>query len=289
MPADAAVAARQASIDDCLRAARARLPRREADLLVSRALDVPRSALYAFAERPVAADAEARCADWVARRARGEPVAYILGRREFWGIELEVTPAALIPRPDTETLVAAALPRIEGGMDVLDVGTGSGAVALAIAAERPAARVTATDIDPQCIALCNRNAVRLGLPLRTVVADGFAGRFDVMVSNPPYVAEDDPHLRRGDLRYEPRRALVGGADGLDFIARLIREAPSRMNPGGWLCIEHGWDQAEPVRALFLAVRFHDVRGFQDIANRPRVMIGRTARVTRSAVACPMPA
>lgn len=276
MLADSAAQARQASIGDCLCAARARLPRREADLLVGHALEVPRSALYAFVERLVASAAAERCAAWVDRRARGEPVPYILGRREFWGMELEVSPAALIPRPDTETLVAAVLPHIRDGMEVLDVGTGCGAVALAIAAERPAARVTATDIDPQCVALCRRNAARLGLRLNTAVADGLEGlprSFDMIVSNPPYVADDDPHLRVGDLRCEPRRALVGGPDGLDFIARLVREAPDRLRPGGWLCIEHGWDQSLAVRELCLAAGLRHVRGHRDIEDRPRVMVG----------------
>ncbi len=276
MSADNAAQARQASIGDCLCAARVRLPRREAELLVSHALEVPRSALYAFRERPVAPQAAMRCAAWVDRRTRGEPVAYILGRREFWGMDLEVSPAVLIPRPDTETLVAAALPHIDDGTEVLDLGTGCGAVALAIAAERPAARITATDIDSHCVALCRRNAARLGLPVQTAVADGlerFPGGLDAIVSNPPYVAQDDPHLRVGDLRYEPRHALVGGPSGIEFIERLVREAPDHLRPGGWLCIEHGWDQSAVVRALYLAAGFRRVRGHRDLEDRPRVMVG----------------
>ena len=207
----------------------------------------------------------------------GEPVAYILGRRGFWSFDLEVTPDVLIPRPDTETLVAAVLPLIDDGCRALDIGTGSGAVALAIAAEKPGAVVTATDIDPRCIALCRRNAQRLGIALRALVADCFDGlreRFDVIVSNPPYVAVDDPHLLRGDLRFEPRLALVGGPDGLGFLARLVGEAPQHLRPGGWLAVEHGCAQGDAVERLFRQHGFHGVSTHQDIEHRPRATVGR---------------
>ena len=266
------------TLRECVVYARRRLPRYEAELLVSTSLDVPRNHLYAFDERAVDPAAFARMAKTVARRQDGEPVAYILGERGFWNLDLEVTPQVLIPRSDTETLVAAALPLIAAGARVLDIGTGCGAVALAIAAERPQASVTATDVDPACIALCRRNAKRLGLSVATRVADcfnGIGGRFDVIVSNPPYVDDDDPRLDEGDLRFEPSRALRGGPNGgLDIIARLVREAPDHLLPGGWLCLEHGYDQEDALARAFRAHGFRRIRCHRDIENRPRVTVGR---------------
>ena len=264
----------------CVARARQRLPRYEAELLVSCSLGVPRSHLYAFEERRVGQDALRRFAEYIERRCRGEPVAYILGQRGFRGLDLVVTPDVLIPRPDTETLVEAALPLIGRKARVLDLGTGSGAIALAIAAERPQATVTATDIDPACIALCRHNAARLGLAVETLLADrfdGVAGSFDVIVSNPPYVDADDPHLDRGDVRFEPRRALVGGSNGgLDFMAGLVRAAPARLAACGWLCVEHGRDQEAAVGRLFAESAFGDIRCHRDIEGRPRVTVGRCA-------------
>lgn len=273
-----AVTAASETLGECAFEARQRLPRLEADLLVSAALGVSTATTYAFPERKVPSSKAARLNCWVERRSNGEPVAYILRQRGFWGLDLEVTPAALIPRPDTETLVEAALPLIHGKARVLDVGTGCGNIALAIAHERPDAHVVATDIDPRCVELCQRNAKRLGLRVETVVGDcfdGVAGKFDVIVSNPPYVADDDEHLERGDLRFEPRRALVGGANaGLDFIARLVPEAAAKLKPGGWLDIEHGHTQAMSVRRLLRTNGFGDIRHCTDIENRPRVSLGR---------------
>jgi len=265
------------TIGECVVYARRCLPRYEAELLVSTSLGVPRYHLYAFDERAVEPAAFARMAETVARRQEGEPVAYILGMRGFWNLDLEVTPDVLIPRPDTETLVAAALPLIAPDARVLDIGTGSGAVALAIAAERPQASVTATDVDPACIEVCRRNAERLGLSVVTGVADcfeGIGGRFDVIVSNPPYVDDDDPRLDDGDLRFEPRRALRGGPNGgFDIIAQLIREAPDHLSTGGWLCLEHGDDQEGALARMFGAQGFRRRRCYRDIANRPRVTVG----------------
>ena len=246
-------------------------------MLLCRALGVPRSHIYALPERNVGVARAGRLAQWVARRRSGEPVAYILGERGFWGLDLAVTPDVLIPRPDTETLVAAALTRIRADARVHDLGTGSGAIALAIASERPDAHIVASDIDPRCVALCRHNAERLGLHVETRLADrfdGISGRFDVVVSNPPYVANDDDHLQRGDLRFEPPLALRGGAtSGLDFIAALVREAPQHIKPGGWLCVEHGYDQACAVRKLFLESGFADTRNHKDLAGHPRATTG----------------
>ena len=272
------------TIGECVEFARRRLPRLEADVLTAHALAVPRSNLYAFQEHPVSQAAGARAAGWVERRASGEPVAYILGEREFWGLAVEVTPDVLIPRADTETLVAAALERIGPGARVADLGTGCGAIALAIASERPGARILATDIDPACAELCRRNAVRLqlaateaGAGVAVVAADLFDGIrdvFDVIVSNPPYVATDDPHLHRGDLRFEPKVALDGGECGLRVIERLIREAPAHLADGGWLCIEHGCTQDHEVHDLFVAAGFDAIECFPDLERRPRATVGR---------------
>ena len=267
----------QATIGACMRRARQRLPRLEADVLAAHALGVPRSHLYAFGERPVEATVDARIADWVGRRAEGEPVAYIVGTREFWGLALEVTPACLIPRHDTETLVAAALERTGPDARVLDVGTGCGAVALAIASEHPDASVVATDIDPQCVELCQRNAATLGLTIGVLVADlfdGVEGEFDLIASNPPYIGSDDPHLRRGDLRFEPCSALDGGDRGLDVMARLVARAPAHLADGGWLCVEHGCEQGRAVRDLFAMSGFEAIECHLDLARRPRVTVGR---------------
>ncbi|MDE0419726.1 MAG: peptide chain release factor N(5)-glutamine methyltransferase [Gammaproteobacteria bacterium] len=266
-----------ATIGGCVSYARRRLPVCEADLLVSRSLALPSSHLYAFEERAVAPAATERVVSTVARRVDGEPVAYILGERGFWGMDLEVTPDTLIPRPETETLVEVALPLIAANARVLDLGTGCGAVALAIAAERPHAAVTATDIDPASIALCRRNAGRLGLSVETRLADCFDGieqRFDLIVSNPPYVDNDDVRLERGDLRFEPRRALLGGPNGgLDFLARLVGAAADRLVPGGWLCVEHGYDQGEAVASLFGEHGYRRIQGHRDYGGRPRVTVG----------------
>lgn len=266
-----------ANVGACAAIARRHLPLDDADLLLCDALALPRSQLYAFPERAVSASAAARLNDWVGRRRRGEPIAYITGRRGFWGLDLEVSAETLIPRADTETLVEAALGLTSAKAKVLDIGTGCGTVALALASERPAARIVATDIDPRCVSLCRRNADRLRLAVDTRVADGFDGigdRFDVVVSNPPYVAAEDAHLRHGDLRFEPRLALVGGDDGLGFLARLARQAPANLAPLGWLCLEHGCDQAAEVRRLLSANGFQDIRTFPDIERRERVTIGR---------------
>ena len=273
---------KNATIGDCAAFARIHLPIVEADMLTCGALGVSRATLHGFAERIVERALASRLERWVERRAAGEPVAYILGRRGFWTFDLEVSPDALIPRPDTETLVAAVLPLIDDGCRVLDVGTGSGAVALAIASEKPTASVTATDLDPHCIALCRRNATRLGIELRTLVADRFKGldeRFELIVSNPPYVAADDPHLLHGDLRFEPRLALVGGTDGLGFLKRLIAEAPEHLLPGGWLAVEHGCTQGTAVGRLFREHGFVGESTCADIEDRPRATIGRLAKAT----------
>lgn len=224
-----------------------------------------------------------RVSEWVARRAAGEPLAYLAGARGFWTFDvLAVGPAVLIPREDTETLVQAALERLPTTRDcaVADLGTGSGAVALALARERPRARVVATDASADALACAQANASRLGLALdcrHGHWCQPLAGEcFDLIASNPPYLAEDDPHLHEGDLRFEPRMALVSGEDGLGALRELCACAPAHLVTGGWLLLEHGWQQGEAVRALLQAAGLQAVETRRDLAGRERVSLGRRA-------------
>ncbi|MDE0350169.1 MAG: peptide chain release factor N(5)-glutamine methyltransferase [Gammaproteobacteria bacterium] len=262
-----------------LDAARRDLARLDADVLTAHALGCSRDTLYAFPERPVSAGQGRRLAAFVRRRARGEPLAYIVGRREFWSLALRVDPRVLIPRPETECLVEAALARIGDAATVLDLGTGSGAIALAVAASRPNARVVGVDRDTGCIDVARENAARLGLTAVFRQSDWFSAcgrheRFDVVVANPPYVADGDPHLAGDGLRFEPRDALVAGADGLAALRDIVPAAPDHLARGGWLYVEHGHDQHAAVRELFHAHGFGDVETTPDLAGIPRVTCGR---------------
>lgn len=217
----------------------------------------------------------------LARRLEGEPVAYILGMREFYGLPLKTTPATLIPRPDTETLVEAALDKLPSNQNlkVLDLGTGTGAIALAIAKNRPQAQVTAVDFSVEALAVAKENAQNLDLDhVRFLQSNWFASlqneKFDVIVSNPPYIAENDAHLTQGDLRFEPLTALASGKDGLDDIRHIIQAAPSYLNPHGWLMLEHGYDQAEKVAELLTLSGFDQVSHVKDLAGTLRVTLGR---------------
>ena len=228
---------------------------------------------------------EAGIFDALARRRRdGEPVAYLVGRREFYGLDLEVTSDVLIPRPETELLVELALIRIGTGdrTEVLDLGSGSGAIALAIASERPNAAVLGVDVSVAALALAGRNASRLNIRNATFIeSDWFSAvpekRYDAIVANPPYVAAGDPHLSEGDLRFEPPAALVAGSDGLDAIRAIIAGATVYLSPRAWLLIEHGYDQADAVHALLHEARFGDVQSRRDLAEIPRVAMGRMQR------------
>lgn len=276
-----------ATLASALRDAAARLPgevaRLEAELLLAHALSRPRSWFYAHASDGLeAADADAFEA-LVRRRLRGEPVAQITGRRGFWSLELAVTPDTLIPRPETERLVELALERMPRGepLRVLDLGTGTGAIALAVASERPLADVTATDASPAALAVAEANARDAGLPVRLLAGDWFAAvpreQFDLVLSNPPYIADADPHLGQGDLRYEPRTALASGPDGLDAIRAICAGTPAHLAPGGWLLVEHGFDQGESVRALFRAAGLEQVATERDLEQRDRITLGRRPR------------
>ena len=274
-----------------LRRARAALagvsdsPSLDAELLLARALCRDRSWLIAHRDDIPDAEAGARAGAWLARRLAGEPLAYITGTREFWSLEFEVTPAVLIPRPDTEILVERALELIprDHGHRVLDLGTGSGAIAIAIAAalataaagERPAAEVTATDASREALAVARRNAARLAPGrIRFVESDWFAGlgdeRYDLIVANPPYVEEQDPALAETAIAFEPRSALAAGADGLDDIRRIAAGLPAHLAPGGRALIEHGAMQAAGVAGILRAEGLEVVACRRDLAGADRV-------------------
>ena len=256
-------------------------PRLDAELLLACSLDKDRSYLYAWPETIPPAAVQTRFRDLLARRAAGEPVAYLLGQREFWSLPVAVTPATLIPRPETETLVALALQRIPAEADtcIADLGTGSGAIALAIARERPHCRIIATDISQAALDVAAANAQRLGLSNVHCVAGDWCTAlpdlaFDLIASNPPYIADDDIHLTRGDVRFEPRHALAAGPRGLDALQEIARCARERLRPQGWLLLEHGYDQVEAVTGLLHAGGYEQVRDYPDAAGLGRVVAGR---------------
>lgn len=256
----------------------------EAELLLAHALGKTRAWLFAWPEFvPERVQREA-FESLVAARERGEPVAYLIGWRAFRALDLLVTPAVLIPRPETELLVELALARIPQQAEVAlaDLGTGSGAIALALAHERPLARVLATDASADALAVARANAERLGLANVAFARGDWCAalgeaRFDLIVSNPPYIAAADPHLREGDLRHEPAAALASGSDGLDAIRTIVAQAPMHLREGGWLLFEHGWDQAERVRGLLAAAGFVDAHSAVDLEGRDRVTLGRAPR------------
>lgn len=256
-------------------------PRADADILLAYVLGRPRSYLLAWPERELSPGQWTAFQALVERRACGEPVAYLTGSREFFGLDLAVSNAVLIPRPETEILVEAALERLPAGpCMVADLGTGSGAIALAIAQARPDARVVAVDASPQALEVARTNAERLGL--RNVElregdwCKGLADeRFDMIVSNPPYIRKDDPHLAQGDLRFEPAMALASGADGLEAIRAIVACTPAHLSPGGWLLFEHGFDQAEAVAGLMRTAGLIGIETLRDLFGHGRVTLGRT--------------
>ena len=265
-----------ATIAQALARAQARgLARIDAQMLLLHALGRPtgdRAWLLAHDTDPLDAPALARYQALCARRAAGEPVAYLTGGKEFYGLPLRVDARVLDPRPDTEILVDWALELLAPlpAPRVADLGTGSGAIALALQHARPDARVLAVDASAGALAVARANAERLGLPVRFVQADwlaGIAGPFDAIVSNPPYIPAQDPHLAA--LAHEPLSALASGADGLDDIRAIIAQAPALLAPGGWLLLEHGWDQAEAVQALLRDTGFDQVQSRHDLAGIAR--------------------
>ncbi len=256
------------------------LPRREAEGLLCHVLGVGRAHLYAHPDDALTGNDLERFDTLLRRRLAGEPVAYLVGHREFWSLELEVTPDVLIPRPETEGLVEAVLQRLpdDRTVRIADLGTGSGAVALAIASERPLAEVHATDTSEAALAVARRNAERLGQDRvrfhRGSWCEPLEGRFAVIASNPPYVDADDPHLREGDCRFEPPGALTPGADGLAAIREIAAQAPAHLEPGGWLVLEHGWNQGDALREILAAAGFDAVETQRDLAGHERITLGR---------------
>jgi release factor glutamine methyltransferase len=259
----------------------------DAQALLAHVLGRNRAWLVAHADAALSSDDAASFAALAKRRRDGEPVAYLTGIREFWGMPLVVSPAVLIPRPETETLVELALARlpVDRATRVLDLGTGSGAIALAIAQSRPLAQVLATDASAAALAVARENAGRLGIRNVELLrsdwyeavppsTEGHAGvPFDLIVANPPYVVAGDPHLDAGDLRFEPVIALTPGGDGLDALRTIVAGAPCRLAAGGTLAVEHGYDQSEAVQALFAAAGFAHIVAVSDIAGIPRVVAG----------------
>ncbi|HSR02664.1 MAG TPA: peptide chain release factor N(5)-glutamine methyltransferase [Methylophilaceae bacterium] len=264
----------------------------EAQLLLEHALKVNHAWLIAHAEDTINQPAYQQFSALVQRRIAGEPIAYILGEREFYGLNLKVTPDTLIPRADTETLVEAALEKVpqtgnEKLIDnfevtkfyqILDLGTGSGAIALAIAKNRPLAQITAIDASKAALAVAIENAQTLKISnIHFLESDWFAelddAKFDVIVSNPPYIEKNDLHLSKGDLRYEPIGALASGQDGLDDIRKIVTNAKEHLNQNGWLMLEHGYNQASAVAELFKLAEFKSVHHVKDLAGIDRVTIG----------------
>ena len=253
----------------------------EAQLLLQNALQVNRAWLLAHEQDVLQAVANADFETLLTRRLAGEPVAYILGSREFYGLNLIVTPDTLIPRPDTETLVEAALDKIPTNTScaILDLGTGTGAIALAIAKHRPLAQVTAVDASPGALRIAEHNAQQLDLThVRFSLSDWFAAiegeRFNLIVSNPPYIEQDDTHLTQGDLRFEPMTALASGANGLDDIRKIITHSLVHLLPQGWLMLEHGYNQAHLVADLMAENGLVDIATIKDLGGNDRVTIGK---------------
>jgi len=270
-----------ATVGAALAAARGRIPGGEARLFLRAIRGVTAARIAAYPEDTLTPEQAERFADLLARRAAGEPVAYLLGVREFYGRDFKVGPAVLIPRPETELIVDLVRERVPANAvpAILDLGTGSGALAVTLALELPAAQVTAVDFSSAALAVARANAQALGARVRFVESDWFAAldageRFEVIVSNPPYVADGDPHLAEGDVRFEPASALASGPAGLDDIVRIVAAAPAFLTPGGWLLLEHGYDQAAAVRELLLAGGFVEVASARDLAGIERITLGR---------------
>lgn len=269
------------TIAAALSAARTRIPAAEASLLLAEACGRNKAWLIAHDDDALPAETAQRFDEWVARRARGEPVAYILGWREFYGHRFAVGPGVLIPRPETELLVEQGLAAVASvaAPRILDLGTGSGCIAISLALARPDAQVWAVDFSAAALRIAAANAAALGTRVefvRSDWADALTGdAFDLIVSNPPYIAPDDAHLDQGDLRFEPRTALAAADAGLADLSRIVADAAALLKPGGTLLCEHGWDQADAMRELLVAKGFSPV-AWRDLAGIVRVSGGRRA-------------
>lgn len=255
--------------------------RLDVELLLAAALGKPRSFLHTWPERIVSSEAAHTFEAFVRRRRTGEPVAYILGLQGFWNIDLEVATHTLIPRPETEMLVETALELLPGTIPhrLLDLGTGTGAIALSLAKDRPQWTITAVDRVDEAVDLAERNRQRLNLDNAAVMKSHWFSalknqRFDLIISNPPYIASDDPHLAEGDVRFEPSSALVAGVDGMDDLRVITSEATAHLEPGGWLLLEHGYDQGAAVRDLLNGHGFEQIQTRRDLGDNERITFGR---------------
>lgn len=259
------------TVDGLLRSAR--IDPLEARILLAHALGCTRVQLVIRAKDELTPAQEAAAGELFTRRRNGEPIAYLTGEREFFGLSFSVTPDVLIPRHETELLVELALERLPKNGSALDLGTGSGAIAVSLAHVRPDIALLATDASAAALEVARANAARSGVTLRFALSDWYSNideQFDLIVSNPPYIAAGDPHLSRGDLRFEPASALTDDADGLTDLAAIIDGAPSRLHPGGWLMMEHGHDQASAVRALLERAGWHHPQSWRDLTGIERV-------------------
>lgn len=253
-------------------------PKRDAEILLSFVTGRARTYLLAFGETQLTAGQLAALEPLAARREQGEPIAYLVGEREFWSLPLSVSSATLIPRPDTECLVEQALAHLPATpCRILDLGTGTGAIALALASERPDCTVMGVDIKADAVALARHNATKLAITnvdfQQSSWFDAVSGRFTLIVSNPPYIDANDPHLNEGDVRYEPHSALVAPAEGMADLAEIIGQSPEYLEAGGWLMLEHGWQQAAAVRQHLGKRGFSAVMTYKDYGNNDRVTLG----------------
>lgn len=267
-----------------LKAAVARLTqsdsaRRDAEILLGFVTGRARTFLMAFGETLLTPQQQEQLERLLVRRERGEPVAYLIGEREFWSLPLSVSPATLIPRPDTECLVELALERLPSSpCDILDLGTGTGAIALALASERPDCKVMGIDLQPEAVALAQHNAQKLAIGNTQFLQGSWfaplAGQtFALIASNPPYIDAADPHLAQGDVRFEPSSALVAQQHGLADLSAIVQQAPQYLQSQGWLLLEHGWQQGESVRALLQAAGFISIATRRDYGDNDRVTFG----------------
>lgn len=265
------------SIDAALRLSA--LERQEVRILVMHALNLTRSQLVTQSDRLLTAKEAQNLSQLLRRRINGEPIAYIVGEREFYGLALHVTPDVLIPRPETELLVELSMERLPQNACLLDLGTGSGAIAVAVAHTRPDVAVAAVDQSEAALTIARRNALRHKLKIEFMQSDWYSTvpnrRFNVIAANPPYICVHDIHLKQGDLRFEPISALTDHADGMMALRAIVRGAPDHLVPGGWLLMEHGYDQSAAVRALLVEQGFSEVQSWRDLAGIERVTGGKS--------------
>lgn len=271
------------TIEDALMLAKVQLsgtgsPRIDAEVLLCHILQCQPTHLHTWPDQVLTNEQQTRYEILVAERLAGKPVAHLTGERGFWSLDLKVTADTLIPRSDTELLVELALERLNAGMTIVDLGTGSGSIALALATEQPAVKILATDYSMAALKVAKENIVRHQLSNIALLQGNWcqaitAESFDMVVSNPPYIEQDDPHLSQGDVRFEPLSALASGPEGLDDIGRIVTESARCLKPAGWLLVEHGYHQSTAVRALFSDAGFENIMAMQDIGGQDRVVLG----------------